>query len=155
MQMISMSDKEFTFFRHRSKSELVKQRAEDLNISLLAAEDEAETEVLRHLPHGQRTENNFFYHLKNDANLALGYLWFGLRTKSGKRQLFIYDILVEVPHRGKGFGRFMLQWLEVQAKLLSAKEISLHVLGYNKVARELYESAGYEVTNVYMAKPIN
>nr|WP_244923495.1 GNAT family N-acetyltransferase [Peribacillus butanolivorans] len=38
--------------------------------------------------------------------------------------------------------------IEIIAKELGMKKISLHVFGHNKFARGLYEKSGYEITNI-------
>ena len=152
--MVAMSTAEFLQFSLRSKAEFAKQHQEDTGDSLPASLEKADAEFDKHLPQGQGTAGHYFYHLKNEAGLGCGYLWYGLSQSASTQKIFIFDILIELPFRGKGFSKFMLQWLETETKALGLNEISLHVLGYNNVARNLYDSMGFEVTNVYMSKKI-
>jgi ribosomal protein S18 acetylase RimI-like enzyme len=151
--MQKMTETDFTAFRELTKAEYAKERSIELGIPLAEALAKAEEEVLRLLPKGMETPDHFFFDLVADGSKA-GYLWFGVREASGKKRIFIFDISVSETFRGKGFSKFMLNWLETETRKMGLKEISLHVLGRNKVARNLYESSGFEPTSIYMAKKI-
>ena len=155
MQMIEMNQDDFSVFKARSIRNLATQRSEDFGENQDTALGEAQKIFDQHLPTGLQTANHYFYHIKNDQLQTCGYLWFGERDQDGKRKIFIYDILVEENFRGNGFGKWMLQWLEQETLKLNLQEISLHVLAYNHVARGLYESMGFEMTNIYMSKKIS
>ena len=154
MQMIEMSSLEFATFQKQSIRNVTMQRIEDFAEDLSVAQAHAEKVFNDHLPSGLKTPEHYFYQIKNDKLEACGYLWFGQKIQDGQKKLFIYDILVEEEYRGKGYGKWMLNWLEKEAQKLKLQEISLHVLAYNQVARELYESMGFEMTNIYMSKKI-
>lgn len=65
---------------------------------------------------------------------------------------FIYDLEVNQYRRGQGLGRAIVTAGENYAREQGAGSLPLHVFGDNAVAHHLYESLGYEVTNVMMAK---
>jgi ribosomal protein S18 acetylase RimI-like enzyme len=44
--------------------------------------------------------------------------------------------------------------LEEKAREMGLKSLELHVFGSNHVARKLYETIGYETTNVLMSKKL-
>lgn len=67
---------------------------------------------------------------------------------------FVYDVEVDAAARGKGYGRGLMLAAEPYARDRGAGVLKLHVFGSNTVARGLYESLGYETTNVSMAKPL-
>ena len=77
----------------------------------------------------------------------IGWIWIGpppdvLRRERTK---WLYQISVDAKARGRGFGRGMLTALH---KLLLAEGIEtlhLNVFKWNVVARNLYDSLGYEV----------
>lgn len=154
MQMIEMSPLEFSVFQNRSIHHVTIQRIEDFAEDLSVAQAHAEKIFNDHLPNGLNTPGHYFYQIKNEKLEACGYLWFGQKTQGSQKKLFIYDIFVEESSRGSGYGKWMLHWLEKEAQKLMLQEISLHVLAYNHVARELYESMGFEMTNIYMSKKI-
>ena len=56
--------------------------------------------------------------------------------------------------RGRGFGRQAMQLAETAAKEQGAKTLGLNVFGFNRIARGLYESLGYETMAVQMRKAL-
>ncbi len=154
MQMSAMDPNDFAVFKERSIANLTIQFAEDFVENLECSVLRAQQKFNAHLPLGLQTPGHYFYLLKNDQLVSNGYLWFGEREEHLRKKIFIYDILVEENFRGKGLGKWMLNWLEIETKKKDLQEITLHVLGYNHVARELYESMGFEATNIYMSKKV-
>jgi len=85
----------------------------------------------------------------------IGFLWLRIPPAGGESvDAFIYNVEVDVQHRGKGYGRGMMQSAEDYARGQGATALRLHVFGHNTVARSLYESLGYATTNVNMVKPL-
>lgn len=155
MQMMKMDESEFKKFYDRSLLEFAKQHAEDTGSALEDCLIKAKAAINKHLPDGINTKDHYVYHLKNESLQPVGYLWFGIRGESKQKNVFIYDILVEESFRGRGYSKIILKWLESETKSLGINEISLHVLGYNHTARSLYDSFGFEITNLYMSKKVN
>lgn len=153
-QMIKMNSTEFLAFRQLSVENGAVQFVEDFGGDLEVATQKTEEKFLSYLPEGLATSGNYFYLLKDQNLKSYGYLWFGERDGVKENKIFIFDIFVEPEFRGHGHGKWILRWLEAETKIMQIKEISLHVLGYNHVARELYESMGFEITNIYMAKKL-
>ena len=58
---------------------------------------------------------------------------------------YLYQITVEEGVRGRGYGRIMLQVLEALLTAEGAEILRLNVFHWNRTARALYDSAGYEV----------
>lgn len=102
------------------------------------------------LPNGKDTPNNYLYYVY-DQDVRVGFIWYGFRSKNSA---FIYDFFVEETMRGKGYGKKVMFECEKDAKEKGAKEMKLHVFGHNKLARALYESIGYEPTNIQMKKAL-
>ncbi|WP_211517209.1 GNAT family N-acetyltransferase [Geodermatophilus africanus] len=69
----------------------------------------------------------------------------GLRTRA-----FLYDIEVDEPHRGKGYGRALLTAAEEAARSRGVSALELNVFGGNATSIGLYESAGYIVVQQQM-----
>ncbi len=155
MQMMKMNETEFKKFYDRSLLEFAKQHAEDTGTAIDEWLIMAKAAIGKHLPDGINTKDHYVYHLKNKMHEPVGYLWFGIRDELNQKKVFIYDILVEESFRGKGYSKIILTWLESETKRLGLNEISLHVLGYNYTARALYDSFGFEITNLFMSKKVN
>ena len=151
MQMNPMNQKQFEAFQLSTTREYATMSAKQNDVPFEKALETAKIEVANYLPEGLKTKDHFFFNLSLDGD-SQGYLWFGLREQAGKKKIYIFDILVHESARGKGCGKFMLSWLESEAKQMGLNEIYLHVFGHNKVARGLYKSTGFQVTNLYMSK---
>lgn len=103
------------------------------------------------LPNGLATSAHHLLVGEADGE-RVGILWLNIPTTGDPVSAFVYDVEVEAIQRGKGYGRAMMVGAESYSRDHGASTIRLHVFGDNTVARRLYESLGYETTNVNMAK---
>lgn len=110
------------------------------------------------LPQGLASPNNYLYTIWAElapgaSTAAVGVLW--LAVPDWKPPLaFVYDILIYEPYRRRGYATQALLAMEDKVKPLGLDTIGLHVFGHNHGARALYEKAGYEVTDINMAKKL-
>jgi len=108
------------------------------------------------LPDGVRTENHHLFSIETaDKGQKIGYFWVFFDPTQADKEGFIYDFLVFEELRGQGFGGKALESLNLKAKELGMKKISLHVFGHNRVAIGLYNKLGFETTDISMTKTIN
>ena len=84
----------------------------------------------------------------------MGLIWMRANIDRPTNDGFILELYVEEKYRGKGYGKQAMQLIEEKARELGLKSIGLHVFGSNKIARNLYEAVGYEVTSVNMSKTL-
>ncbi len=118
----------------------------------------SEGEFRKLLPQGTATPGHFLYAVEEPVEKThVGIVWF--RADHGPDAprppvLFIYDLRVYEPFRGKGYGAQTMGLVEEKARELGFDTISLHVFGHNKVARSLYQKLGYVATNVLMSKKV-
>lgn len=105
------------------------------------------------LPKGLQTENHFLYTLY-DANEAVGMIWIRADLQSPTKNGFIFELYVDEKFRGKGYGKQAILLIEEKARELDLKSLGLHVFAVNTVARNLYESVGYEVSSLNMTKKL-
>lgn len=89
-----------------------------------------------------------------DGDEPVGLLWLNIPESGGQTRSFVYDIEVDDSKRGKGYGRAIMLAAEDYSRAKGATAIRLHVFGDNTVARRLYESLGYQATNINMVKPL-
>jgi ribosomal protein S18 acetylase RimI-like enzyme len=82
----------------------------------------------------------------------VGVLWFRANLDSATPSGFIFDIEIDESHRRKGYARQAMQQLEEIARKMGLRQLELHVFAFNEGARSLYESLGYTVTSLNMAK---
>src|SRR5574340_822634 len=79
----------------------------------------------------------------------IGWVWFGPMpgSKLSRRKRWLYQIVVDEPLRGQGYGRGLLQAVERELLEAGVMWLNLNVFRWNSVAVALYESAGYEVVS--------
>jgi GNAT superfamily N-acetyltransferase len=106
------------------------------------------------LPDGLATPDNYLYTVVNDEGTSVGILWLARRKRPTGDVMFIYDIEMDEPQRGKGYGRQTMLALEDKARELGLDTVELHVFGGNATARALYGKVGYVETHVTMRKEL-
>ncbi len=105
------------------------------------------------LPQGLQSENHYLYTVYNGEN-AVGLIWMRANMDRPTKSGFIFDIRIDEKFRGKGYGKQAMLLIEEKARELGLKSIGLHVFAYNKVAKNLYESIGYDVSSLNMVKKL-
>jgi ribosomal protein S18 acetylase RimI-like enzyme len=89
-----------------------------------------------------------------DTDTVVGVLWIGPFAE-GSDAWWVWDVEIDAQHRGAGHGRAAMELAEQEAARHGAATLGLNVFGYNTVARQLYESLGYETTSLQMRKPLS
>jgi GNAT superfamily N-acetyltransferase len=112
---------------------------------------EADTEAL--FPGGRPSPDQWVYVVEADGEWV-GGLWIAERDLEDGRVLWIYDVDIDEPHRGNGYGKAAMQFAEEEARRRSLTAVTLNVFGGNDVARNLYRSLGYSEIAVLMKKPL-
>ena len=107
------------------------------------------------LPQGLQTPRVLLLSAENAEGEYVGYLWIGLDRPGALGSAWIYDIEVSENQRGKGYGRALLRAAEEETLKHGVETLGLNVFGTNAVARKLYESAGYEITQIAMSKELS
>lgn len=65
---------------------------------------------------------------------------------------FVFDVWVAPEQRGKGIGRFLVEWAINWARSKGYKKIKLEVAESNDHARHVYEELGFRSERRYMGK---
>ncbi len=112
--------------------------------------EEAEEQVKKFLPEGTETPGHHIMHIIH-AEERVGDIWFEIRER-GVKEAYLWDIVINKEHRGKGYGRKSMTELEGFVKNAGAKRISLNVFGFNSIARNLYITSGYHDAAITMMK---
>jgi ribosomal protein S18 acetylase RimI-like enzyme len=116
----------------------------------------AETQAL--LPQGAGTPDHYIHGLREvGSDQTVGVVWFHAGSSAQKpnvREVFIYDLEIFEPFRGRGYGTAAMRLVEGRARELGLDTIALHVFGHNTVAIALYQKLGYVPTNIRMAKQL-
>ncbi len=108
------------------------------------------------LPASRRQGHSWDVHRIADAEEIgpVGYAWLALEGPNAS-SAWIYDIAIDEEHRGKGYGRALLNGLEQVAREHGHESIGLNVSAGNDYARRLYERAGFQPTSIHMSKRLD
>ncbi|MDT0268487.1 GNAT family N-acetyltransferase [Streptomyces sp. DSM 44915] len=124
--------------------------------------DRARATFAQLLPAGVTSPDNHLFTVRDAAEdaaegkgEAVGWLWFALRGEPGRREAYLYNIVVHEPFRGRGYGRAAMLACATAAREHGANSVGLHVFGSNTVARKLYTSLGFAETGVLMSLPLD
>ncbi|WP_110588969.1 GNAT family N-acetyltransferase [Microbacterium suaedae] len=136
------------------------ERSRDEYVADLVASGETPESALRHatealaraFPEQAPMDGQAVFDLTDDSGDAVGYLWLGHDNSGDPTSWWVWDVVVEPEHRGKGYGRAAMQLAETYAQAGGARTLGLSVFGFNATARALYDSLGYETTSVKMRK---
>jgi ribosomal protein S18 acetylase RimI-like enzyme len=110
--------------------------------------------MARSFPSGAPGPRHAVFDVVDDAGVTVGYLWIGPDTSDDAGAWWIWDIVIDADKRGRGLGRTAMVLGEEYARAQGAHTLGLSVFGFNKVARGLYESLGFETTSVKMLKKL-
>lgn len=105
------------------------------------------------LPQGLQTKDHYLYTLR-DNDQSIGMVWLKAELDRPVKSGFIFDVRIDEPFRGKGYGKEIMLLAEEKARELGIKRIGLHVFGYNEVAKKLYERIGYRYSSYNMLKDL-
>lgn len=122
-------------------------------LTLAEAQKKSDDDFARLLPDGLKSVDQHIWSIKADG-LWVGTLWIGVRGAADNRKAFIYDIVLNENAKGKGYGKSAMTLLEDKVRALGLRHIGLHVFGHNTIARNLYTTLGYEITNLNMEKTL-
>lgn len=148
-----MTQEEFEFWSARSMENYARDRVKIKDWSAEEAQANSEKEYTKLLPDGVKTPHHYLYTVKNSDQNIIGFLWWSL-VGPRRDKAFIFDVIIEEKFRGQGYGRKLLTLVEEDMKQKGAKSVGLHVFGFNKVARSLYESLNYEAYSIGMQKSL-
>jgi ribosomal protein S18 acetylase RimI-like enzyme len=120
----------------------------------------AEEDIDASLPQGPLTPGNELMCIEpgdssptaKQRTCLLGYLWYTVQENNAAA--FICDFFIDEKFRGSGYGKSALSALEESLASLGVTQIKLRVAYDNKRAQKLYETAGYKISGINMAKNI-
>ena len=108
------------------------------------------------LPDGVATPNHHLLHVVDHiSEERVGYLWWCLTERFGRRIAFIFDIHIFQNYQRRGFATSTLQHLEKIVREHNVQALSLHVFAFNTGAYKLYEKLGYVTTSVSMTRELD
>lgn len=106
------------------------------------------------LPRGLDTPDQVLLIAEDTAGgERVGLLWFGPSTDAADHA-WVFDITVEEPVRGQGYGRAIMRACETEARARGYARLGLNVFADNEGARGLYRSLGYREISRQMTKDL-
>ena len=112
----------------------------------------ADRALLSAFPGNRPAGGHALFEVVDEAGTAVGHLWVGPDGASDSSTWSVWDLAIEPDRRGQGHGRAAMLLAEEYVRARGGRRLTLHVFGTNTVARALYESLGFEVTQSRMAK---
>ena len=152
LNLVPMNDSEFGDWIAVSLKDYIVDRIKSGESAELAKATASES-FARLFPDGKPTAGHIVRKAVKDDGHAVGYVWVGPDSGDGT-DWWVWDIAVHVEHRGRGYGRKIMELAEATAVASGARSMGLHVFGFNTVARDLYESLGYAPTSIRMSKQL-
>ncbi|GAA3457213.1 GNAT family N-acetyltransferase [Dactylosporangium matsuzakiense] len=105
------------------------------------------------LPDGVATPGHLLFSGVDDGGAVVGWIWLAL-PGAKRPQAWVYEVQVDPPFRRRGFGRALVLAAEEELRSRGVSELGLNVFGHNVGARSLYESLGFSVKSITMAKDL-
>ncbi|MFC5473554.1 GNAT family N-acetyltransferase [Paraherbaspirillum soli] len=149
-----MSEAEFDVFAERIIPEYAQEKVAAGDWPIVEADRKSRAEFVKHLPSGLATPGHHFFTITDPGNANVGTLWLSEQDSGGRQTAFIYDLFIEPPQRRQGYARDAMLASEPIARELGLREMSLHAFGHNQAAIALYQSLGFRITDVEMAKKL-
>ncbi len=106
------------------------------------------------LPLGLETPENHLFAILDARGVAIGMLWFAVKTKFGAKIAYVYDVSVRLERQREGHALRAFRALEEEVRSRGLSGIALHVFGHNAGARALYERLGFQPTNISLFKRV-
>jgi ribosomal protein S18 acetylase RimI-like enzyme len=143
-----MKDEEFVAWLPLLRDAYAEDLIRDYGMSGDKARAQAVSEIDGHRPAGHSV---FVIEVEREQ---VGHLWLVEHRDRYEPTLVVYDIDVDEPYRGRGYGRAAMVFAEDEAQRRGLTRIALHVGARNDVARNLYRSLGFAENEVAMSKAI-
>jgi GNAT superfamily N-acetyltransferase len=163
VRLIPVSPSEYADFVQEQIREFANQKVRAGHWRPEEAQDLSRHAVESFLPVAGPSERHRVYRAIDGSDRGVGWIWVGpppVRLLNLPTHRWLYQITVDAPFRGKGYGRAMLAATEELVRREGGHELYLNVFRWNAIARALYDSAGYEVvheseTETGMKKTLN
>ena len=143
-----MGTDEFVAWLPRLREEYAGDLVRDYGMSEDQAREQAAAEIEPELP-----ADHVVFVIEVGGE-SIGHLWLVERRHHYEPTLIVYDVDIDEPHRGHGYGRAAMLFAEDEARRRGLARLALHVGARNDVARNLYRSLGFEENEVRMSKSV-
>lgn len=148
-----MTEGEFREWLPRSTESYAEAKVKSGNWDAAGAIERAGKETAELLPLGLATPDHELLVVEAKGK-PVGVIWYAIKKSPRGLYAYLYNIEMDEPQRGQGYGTAAVAALEEKLKQRGIKSLLLHVFGYNQDALRLYRRLGFEVTNINMAKSL-
>jgi len=156
IEFVPMEEADFQTYRTSAILDYADENVRAGNWDPEEAEEKARSSYDELLPDGVSTPNNhIFTVVDSESDTKVGMIWFVVKRRPSGGSAFLCDFRIDEEHRRKGYGRRTLLRFEEVLLSRGITRVALHVFGGNAAARALYESLGYIITNIHMAKELD
>lgn len=115
----------------------------------------ARAEIAEGLPQGVDTPNHHFLVVHDDGSGdRVGELWYCLRPRGSRQQLFVCWIGIDGQHRRRGHATAVFNRMDGEARRLGAYLVGLGVDGDDVAALSLYTKLGFVPRNIFKTKTV-
>lgn len=142
VELTAMDDDEFAEFFAGERDSYARSIADSGLATYEDALVESEKQLGELLPDGRETKGQSFY-VGRVGGQRVGSLWLSITDDGDGLRAYVYNVEVDEPSRGRGYGRGLMLAAEHAARAAGCQQIGLNVFGFNHVARALYDSLGY------------
>lgn len=151
----AMTDNEFESYLKVAIPVYAREKMKSNDLSENAALELAHSSFSELLPDGVKTPTHFLFVARDREKNPVGTVWYAVKGDGVSLHGYVYDIVVNEGHRGRGYGEEIMRFLEEEMARKKISAIRLHVFGHNSVARSLYEKLGYKPTSIMMKKELS
>lgn len=153
IRLVPMTEDELQAYLPVTIANYANDHAKAGNLSADTALDYAQNEFANLLPHGVATPQQHLFTIEDaETGANVGMIWFTEKRTLNPPSAYICDFVIKPQFRRQGYGKQALVALEAKIKECGLSVIRLHVFGHNVGAIRLYETLGYNVSDLIMAK---
>jgi ribosomal protein S18 acetylase RimI-like enzyme len=154
LRLREMAEAEWGHYRAKLTASYIRQRVDFAGESEEFATETAHRQMAGLWPGGRPAEGQHVF-VAEVADEAVGVLWLAVKREGGPvDQGWIFDVEIDGPFRGRGYGRSLMQAAEDKARELGCASLGLNVFGGNEAAIGLYRSLDYQTAAITMTKEI-
>ncbi|MBX0359552.1 N-acetyltransferase [Halobacillus sp. Nhm2S1] len=153
IKLSNMDEIEFIRYKEFLISDNANEITQNFNLTAEQALEESKMMIDDMFKDGLATEGQCVHTIIHaDSNEHVGLLWYSVIPEINGA--YLYHILIDENHRGKGFGTNTIEKLQDTLKEQGIKSIGLSVFGKNEGAYRLYKKLGYYNTRISMEKTL-
>ena len=151
-----MTQEEYRDWLPQAVEDYAREDVDHKGLELERARDNMSAFLASVIPRGPRTEGHRMSIVEDAATgERVGYTWWAERDLDAGPAAWVYDVYIDEPHRGRGFGRGLMEAVEAQVREAGLTRMELHVWVDNDPAISLYRSLGFVAMGMEMFKPLS